>query len=79
MERITEIKRLLSQRPLMLPAIIAVITCISSYLTGSVIPSVVISLCLIAAGATFLKAEPALLICIALSAVTIIYMGQCPS
>lgn len=75
MERITEIKRLLSQRPLMLPAIIAVITCISSYLTGSVIPSVVISLCLIAAGAIFLKAEPALLICIALSAVTIIYMG----
>ena len=57
MERITEIKRLLSQRPLMLPAIIAVITCISSYLTGSVIPSVVISLCLIAAGATFLKAD----------------------
>lgn len=75
METITEIKRRLSQRPLLLPAITAVITCISSYLTGSVIPSVVAGLILIAAGVVFLRSEAGLIICIALSAVTVIYMG----
>lgn len=75
METIAEIKRILSQRPLLLPAVIAVMTCISSYLTGSVIPSVVISLILIAAGMAFLRSEPGPVICIALSAAAVIYMG----
>lgn len=76
MDTITEIKRILSQRPLLIPALIAVITCMSCYLSASAIPSIVLGIALIVVGIAFLRPNTTLIVCMVISAVTVIYLGS---
>ena len=70
-----ELKQFLCRRPLVLPAVMSVLICWSSYYSGSALPALLTALAVLAAGIAFEHARPANLAGFVLCAVLLIYAG----